>query len=75
MRKHHLCLHVTLYEGSPTFSYFVERNSDDGQWELWSEQESLPLSELSEPFNELQELLEQTMAEPLSSTNRSSELG
>lgn len=75
MRKHRLCLHVTLHEDSATFSYFVERNSDDGRWELWSEGESLPLSVLSGPFSELQDLLEQTMAEALSSTNRSSDLG
>lgn len=72
MRKTRLCLHLTLHEDSQTLSYFVEHCDGDGHWELWSEGESKPLSEVSVACAELQDLLSETMAARWSSTNRSS---
>lgn len=75
MRKHKLALHVTYYSDSKTLSYYVERETDDGLWELWSEGNSMPLSGAFDAFVELQELLKLTTAVSLSSTNRSSDVG
>lgn len=72
MRKARLCLHVTLLEDSRTLSYFVESNTDDGRWELWSEGESLPLSALSVAAAELGDLLSETTAAWSSSSSPSS---
>lgn len=75
MRKHRLCLHVTLHDDLATLSYFVEHNNGEGRWELWSENESLPLSALSVAVAEFTDSISETMAGMYASTNRSSDLG
>lgn len=75
MRKHRMALHATWHNDSQTLSYYVERETDDGLWELWSEGTSMPLSGVFDAFVELQELLKLTTAVSLSSTNRTSDVG
>lgn len=74
MRKHRVCLHVTLHKDSATLSYFVEHNDGEGRWELWSDGESLPLSAVSVACAEFQDSVSEAMAGWYASTKASSDL-
>lgn len=75
MRKARLCLHVTFFSDSQMFEYFVERQDDSGRWTLYTDGELESWSERSVMFVEFTEALKATMADGLSSTNRSSDVG
>lgn len=74
MRKVRLCLHVTFFSDSQTLEYYVERQDDQGRWELETEGRLSAWSERLAMFAEFQEALKDVMADGSTSMNRSSDL-
>lgn len=75
MRKQQLSMHVVFYEDSRTYAMHVVQHGADGTSELLSVVESSYLSDAWDAWALCREWLQQRMAEPLSSSPRSSDVG